>query len=291
MSQPTHSDVPDDPAAWQAWIGRTQEAADTIDAGRAQALQATLDDSGPPLEAGAPLPPLWHWLYFWWVAPSAALGPDGHPARGGFLPPIEGLPRRMWAGSRVRFLRPLPVGAAAMRRSTVADIRVKQGRSGRLAFVTVRHEIVHEAQTCLIDEHDIVYRPPPRPGETPRPGEPAPAEAPWRRDVKPDPVLLFRYSALTFNGHRIHYDRPYAVEVEGYPGLVVHGPLLATLMIELVRTARPGTRVAGFTFRALRPVFDTAPFTVAGRPDAEGADLWVTGADGFVAMRGRAAFA
>lgn len=277
---------------WRAWIGRTQEVEDTIDLGRARALQATLDDPAPPLEAGDPLPPLWHWLYFWSPAPGAALGPDGHPARGGFLPPID-LPRRMWAGSRVAFHRALPIGARASRRSTIADVRFKEGRSGALAFVTVRHEVASAEGACLSDEHDIVYRAARRPGEAPSPGEPAPAAAPWGREVRPDPVLLFRYSALTFNGHRIHYDRPYATEVEGYPGLVVHGPLLATLMVEQARRERPRARVTSFAFRALRPICDTAPFTVAGRPsrDGAGAELWVADPEGWLAMQGRAEFA
>ncbi|MFQ5773386.1 MAG: MaoC family dehydratase N-terminal domain-containing protein [Kiloniellaceae bacterium] len=281
-----------EPERWRAWIGREERAADTIDAGRAQAMQAALDDRGAPLGPGDPLPPLWHWLYFWSVAPASALGPDGHPARGAFLPPIE-LPRRMWAGSRVTFHRPLPIGAEATRRSTIAEVKLKEGRNGRLAFVTVRHEIALPDGPCLVDEHDIVYREAPRPDEAPRPGEPAPAQAPWRRELRADPVLLFRYSALTFNGHRIHYDRAYATETEGYPGLVVHGPLLATLMAEQVRTERPSAAVTYFEFRALRPIFDTAPFTVAGRPAADGrrAELWVADPQGLLAMTGRAELA
>ena len=208
---------------WRDWIGREQTAEDVLDAGRARALQATLDDTGKALEAGDPLPPLWHWIYFWTVAPPSMLGPDGHPERGGFLPPIE-LPRRMWAGSRVTFHRPLPVGAAAARRSRIKDVRITKGRNGRLAFVTVRHEITADGEPSIEDEHDIVYRAAPRPGETPRPGDPAPKDTPWRHEITADPVLLFRYSALTFNGHRIHYDLKHATEVEDYPGLVVHGP-------------------------------------------------------------------
>jgi 3-methylfumaryl-CoA hydratase len=277
---------------WRAWIGRRQSAEDMITLDRARALQAALDDPAPPLAEGDPLPPLWHWLYFWTVAPARELGPDGHPERGGFLPPIE-LPRRMWAGSRVAFRRPLPLGVPAIRRSEIADIQVKQGRSGQLAFVTVRHEIAAGGAACIEEEHDIVYRAAPGPSEAPRPGEPAPPEAPWRREVLADPVLLFRYSALTFNGHRIHYDLKYTTEEEGYPGLVVHGPLLATLMVELPRRERPDARLTRFAFRALRPVYDTAPFTVAGQPaeDGKGAALWVADPDGVTAMRGRVDFA
>ena len=273
---------------WRAWIGRQETAQDLVDRRRARAMRATLDDPAAALEEGDPLPPLWHWAYFWPLAPGATLGPDGHPARGGFLPPIA-LPRRMWAGSRVACAAPLTIGASITRNSTITDVRFKEGRSGHLAFVTLRHEISGPEGLCIDEEHDIVYRQAPEGGEAPAPGEPAPQDAPWRRQVVPDPVLLFRYSALTFNGHRIHYDRPYATGDEGYPGLVVHGPLLATLMVGLVRAERPEARVTWFEFRALRPVFDTAPFTVAGRPgaDGEGAELWVAGPEGLLAMRGR----
>jgi 3-methylfumaryl-CoA hydratase len=233
------------------------------------------------------LPPLWHWLYFWTVAPASALETEGHPARGGFLPPIEA-PRRMWAGSRLSFLKPLRVGAAATRRSEITDIQLKQGRSGPLAFVTIRHQVAASDEVCIEEEQDLVFRAAPEPGEAPRPGAPAPGEATWRREMPPDPVLLFRYSALTFNGHRIHYDLKFATEAAGYPGLVVHGPLLATLMVDLVRRARPEARVTSFSFRAERPVFDTAPFTVAGEPapGGKGAELWVAGPDGDYASRG-----
>ncbi len=278
-----------DADAWQDWIGREQTRGDTLDLNRARAMQVTLDDPRATLEAGDALPPLWHWLYFWSATPGAALGPDGHAARGGFLPPIE-LPRRMWAGSRLAFHRDLPLGARATRRSRISDIRFKEGRSGQLAFVTLRHELSAQGTLCITDEHDIVYREAAGPESKPDPDEDAPPEATWTREVRPDPILLFRYSALTFNGHRIHYDHPYTTGVEGYPGLIVHGPLLATLMVELIRTAMPQARIARFQFRALSPIFDTAPFCVAGKlnGDKQVADLWVANPNGKLAMRGRA---
>ena len=280
----------DDLERWKAWIGRREQACDTIDPGRAEAMQATLDLDEPPLAPGDPLPPLWHWLYFWTVKPASVLGPDGHPERGGFLPAIE-LPRRMWAGSRVRFPAPLPIGAAVGRESEIVAVNLKQGRSGRLAFVTVRHRIGHQGRPVIEEEHDIVYREAVQPGEAPRPGEPAPADPPWQRRVAPDPVLLFRYSALTFNGHRIHYDQPYATATEGYPGLVVHGPLLATLMVKRAHRSA-GRDVAYFKFRALRPIFDTAPFAVAGRPQGrDEAEVWVVDPEGYLAMQGKVSFA
>jgi 3-methylfumaryl-CoA hydratase len=284
----------DDLDRWRGWVGREETAEDVIGLDRVAAMQALLDrDEG--LKSGDPLPPLWHWLYFWQAAAQSALGPDGHAARGEFLPPIA-LPRRMWAGSRLSFPRPLPIGAAVTRRSTIASVEVKQGRSGRLAFVTVRHAIADQGSgggaICIEEEHDIVYREAPRGDRPPPEDEPAPQLAPaaaaWRREIRPDPVLLFRYSALTFNGHRIHYDRPYVTGVEGYPGLVVHGPLLATLMVDLVRRERPRERIAAFQFRARAPIFDSAPFTVAGAPsrDGESAALWVAGPKGELAMQG-----
>jgi len=278
----------DDATRWLSWIGRSEAAEDVIDPVRARALHAALDLPGPPPGRGDPLPPLWHWLYFWTMPPASTLGPDGHPERGGFLPPID-LPRRMWAGSRVAFQRPLPIGSMAERRSTIADVRMAQGRSGRLAFVTVRHEISAANQVCIVDEHEIVYRAPPTSGEAAQPGKPAPHQAPWRHDWRADPVLLFRYSALTFNGHRIHYDRTYVTEVEGYPGLVVHGPLLATLMVELVRERSPKAEITAFEFRAGRPIFDGAPFAICGAPTSDGssAELWIADAEGSIAVTGR----
>jgi 3-methylfumaryl-CoA hydratase len=282
-----------DPAGWRAWIGRRAAADDILDPLRVRAMHAALDLGGAAPGPGEAVPPLWHWLCFWETAPRSGLGPDGHAARGNFLPPID-LPRRMWAGSRVRFLAQLPVGARMTRLSKVADVVVKSGRSGRLAFVTVRHRIYREGDpgVALEEEHDIVYREPPRNDAPARPAEPAPPTATWSMEIVPDPVLLFRYSALTFNGHRIHYDRPYAVEHEGYRGLVVHGPLLATLMAQLAVRSNPGRSLADFSFRALSPVFDIAPFCVAGAPKGnDSVDLWVEDADARCAMRGRASFA
>ena len=272
---------------WRAWVGRSESAEDLIDVLRARAMQATLDRLEPALAEGDGLPPLWHWLYFWGLAPRSGLGPDGHPARGGFLPPID-LPLRMWAGSRVTFARPLPIGATARRTSMISDVRQKTGRSGRLAFVTVRHEVADALGAAILEEQDIVYREATKPDAGPRSGEPAPQDARWTRQVTPDPVLLFRYSALTFNGHRIHYDQPFAT-AEGYPSLVVHGPLLATLMVDLAVDARPEATIRHFEFRALRPIFGDAPFTVAARPaeNGEAVDVWVAAPDGMLAMRGR----
>ena len=281
------------------WIGRSREAEDRIDPVRVWAMQALLDRAPLPGEGGLaegdPLPPLWHWLAFWDIAPQAGLGPDGHAARGEFLPPVA-LPRRMWAGSRLRFLRPLPIGASVRRRSTIESIEEKQGRSGALVFVTVGHCLEIDRGLAVEEQHDIVYRAAPsaESAAAAAPAAPAalaPGDADWSRTIEPDPVLLFRYSALTFNGHRIHYDRDYCRAVEGYPGLVVHGPLMATLMVDLARRERPDAGIAAFAFRAKRPIFDTAPFTVAGRAGGDGAAVWVADPQGALAMDGRVTFA
>ncbi len=264
------------------WIGREETAQDTITTAPLVALAALLDRDDPRPRPGDAAPPLAHWLYFLPAYRESEAGPDGHAKRGGFLPPVD-LPRRMWAGSRIAFLRPLVVGSDVTRISRIADIKTKEGRSGTLVFVTVRHEIRDGGGTVLVDEHDIVYR-----AEGGAAGAPvaAPGHATWRREIRPDPLLLFRYSAVTFNGHRIHYDHPYVTRVEGYPGLVVHGPLIATLLVDLLRRNRPGATLRAFRFRALRPLFDNAPLTVCAEPDAQAprAHLWAVGPQGAMAM-------
>ncbi|EME70052.1 hypothetical protein H261_10234 [Paramagnetospirillum caucaseum] len=264
------------------WIGRTEILHDLAAPAPLGGLAATLDHAEPPWTAGE-VPPLGHWLYFLPRALQRDIAADGHPHKGGFLPPVE-LPRRMWAGGEFTFTVPIPVGAAITRRSTIADVTEKTGRSGPMVFVRVEHEISTGSGSALTETHHIVYRAAPRPGDAPPPPEAAPAGAAWRRTVRPDIVLLFRYSALTFNGHRIHYDRDYCRDVEGYPGLIVHGPLIATLLMDLFLRHNSGARVTGFRFRAKRPLFDIHPFEVCGRPVPGGAELWAVDHQGDLAM-------
>ncbi len=273
----------------RSWIGRQETLRDQVTRFPIAALSATLDRDDPAPTSGDPLPPLWHWLYFLPTARQSVLGPDGHPARGGFLPPVP-LPRRMWAGGRFRFHQSLRADEAITRLSTVQDVTIKHGRNGALCFVLVKHEVVGGNGLALVEEHDIVYRNAPQPGQAPAAPQQARTDDAWHRDIHPSESLLFRYSALTFNSHRIHYDRRYVTETEGYPGLIVHGPLIATLLIDLLRrnTDRP---VAAFRFRAISPLFDTEPFSVHGVPDDTGAvALWARDPTGSVAMEAEASF-
>jgi 3-methylfumaryl-CoA hydratase len=272
--------------ALTGWIGRTETRADTVTAAPLVALSALLDREDPRPRTGDAAPPLAHWLYFLPAYRQSEAGPDGHAINGSFLPPVD-LPRRMWAGSRLEFRRPLAVGTEVTRTSRIADIVEKEGRSGRLVFVTVRHEVSDAGGLVLSDEHDIAYR-----GESSLAAKPVPAPhgETWRREIHPDPVLLFRYSAVTFNSHRIHYDQPYATRVEGYPGLVVHGPLTATLLVDLLRRSAPRVDLKAFAFRAVRPLYDTASFQTCGVPDEanRSARLWTRDAEGAVTMEATA---
>ncbi|GMV02318.1 MAG: MaoC family dehydratase N-terminal domain-containing protein [Burkholderiaceae bacterium] len=270
------------------WTGRSERRSDLVTAAPVAALSATLDRDDPEPLPGTELPPLWHWMYFVPLARQSAIGPDGHPERGGFLPPVP-LPRRMWAGGRLDFHRALRVGDAITRESRIVDVRGTTGRSGALVFVNVRHEISDARGVAISEEHDIVYRDNPTHGASAPEPRAAPADAAFSREIAPDPVLLFRYSALTFNGHRIHYDRSYVTAVEGYPGLVVHGPLIATLLLDLLRRELPHARVRRFEFRAVRPLFDIHRFTVCGRSDGERqVQLWARDHAGFLAMEATA---
>ena len=270
------------------WLDKEMVAEDNITAFPLTAMAATLDRE----EHGDSVPPLWHWLYFLPTAPMSEVGPDGHPKRGGFLPPVP-LPRRMWAGGRLTFHAPLKVGERATRTSTIANIEDKTGRSGRLVFVTVQHTIEAGGELKLEEEHDIVYRDEPQEGSRPPQPQLAPEGETWRRTIDAGPVMLFRYSALTFNSHRIHYDYPYVTEVEGYPGLIVHGPLIATLLVDLVRREQPDATLQSFAFKAVRPTFAGQAFTVCGKPSAEGKiiDLWAKDHEGYLTMRATAALA
>jgi 3-methylfumaryl-CoA hydratase len=275
------------------WQPGSAEISRRVDPWPAEAFAGLIGAPVPPLETGDPLPPMWHWFTLLEHPAQAELGADGHLVRGPFLPPIPGR-RRMWAGGRLRLTAPIPVGAQLSARASVAAVSVKSGRRGELAFVTVRRELSVDDAPAGVEEQDIVYRSEPdltaphrktpetpgtpaapEPPETPRtPAAPEPSGA-WRAELATDPVLLFRFSALTYNGHRIHYDRPYATQVEGYPDLVVHGPLLALLALELPRVHAPGREVRSFGYRLVRPAFVSATMVSEARPEGATVELTV----------------
>ncbi len=274
---------------FQDWVGREQSSSDVLTNAPMEGLAATLDRADRSFSVGEPMPALWHWLYFLQPARQSEIAADGHPRRGEFLPPIP-LPRRMWAGSRLSFKHPLLVGETITRRSEIKSVNIKQGRSGKLGFVCVAHEISDGAGVVLKEEHDIVYRDMPSQNVAAAPPLAIDTKPDFARTITPSPAMLFRYSALTFNAHRIHYDRAYAMGVEHYPGLVVHGPLLATLLLELFHDNNPGAALLHFEFKALRPIFDNYPFQCCGRKiDESGASkLWVADHDGNLCLEARA---
>jgi 3-methylfumaryl-CoA hydratase len=269
----------------------TESAIDLVAQTSVAALGATLDYDEAP-RAGDSLPHLWHWIFFRPTVRQSQIATDGHPVKGGFLPDL-GLPRRMWAGGRLRFHAPLAVGSSITRDSTIVNVSEKEGRSGKLAFVTVKHEVRSGGALAIHEEQDIVYREPATPGAATPPPTAAPSDEPWHRQVMPTEVLLFRYSALAFIGHRIHYDKPYATEVEGYPNLVVHGPLIATLLMDLLRRNQPEATVLEFSFKAVRPSFLGNALNLCGRPSPDGktVELWSKDHEGWLTMSARATLA
>ncbi|WP_300042696.1 MaoC family dehydratase N-terminal domain-containing protein [uncultured Paracoccus sp.] len=268
------------------WIGRVEEKSETVTDALVDRFNATFDVEGEARDGDA-APVMIHLCVAPPAAPTHALGPDGHPARGGFLPPVP-LPRRMWAGGSMRFHGDVRVGERVRRISTIRDVVVKEGRTGQLCFVTVDHRIESAGRLVVEERQDIVYRGIDAPGAAHKAPEPAP-HGRHRRVVEPAAALLFRYSALTFNGHRIHYDNPYTREQEGYPGLIVHGPMQATQLVQFAQQIR-GKRPAQFDFRSLSPIFDIADYTLNAEEDGDGLRLWTAYADGPVAMQARASW-
>jgi 3-methylfumaryl-CoA hydratase len=275
-------------------VGRTQTATDVLHPGPANLLRLTFGRSEPELREGDPLPPAWLALYFLPRYGPDELRPDGSPRDAGVVPPMP-MPRRMFAGERVRVHRPLRLGDAVRRETTLADISHKAGSTGALVFATVVNRVFAGDVLAVEDERRTVFREEVKAGErnqAPR-RDPAPTGVPWRRRVTPDPVLLFRFSALTFNSHRIHYDLRWATETEGYPGLVVHGPLTTTLLIDFARDSNPGRPIRSYATQARAPLFDVTPFELRGRPtaDGRGAELWAVTPEGTIAMSAEVEFA
>ena len=273
--------------ALRRWIGREETAEDVVTPELVRRFNATLDRASGDLGSGSVAPPAIHWCLAPPVVPMSRLGRDGHPALGGFLPPVP-LPRRMWAGGRVRQIAPIHIGDTVQRQSIIADVTLKQGRTGPLCFVTVEHAFRVAGEPCVLERQDIVYRAAetaPAASPATQPDMPAPQ---WSQSVDATDVLLFRYSALTFNGHRIHYDRRFCIETEGYPGLIVHGPLQATLLITLATDVRNSIIPRDFAFRSTATLFDGETFTVNATEGPAGLSLWTADASGRPAMRAEA---
>ncbi|MBR0905655.1 MaoC family dehydratase N-terminal domain-containing protein [Bradyrhizobium liaoningense] len=269
------------------WIGRSTEATDIVTAQLVKGLRATLfQEVGEP-KTGDAAPFTVHWCLAQPVFPMSMLGPDGHPTRGGFLPPVP-LPRRMWAGGEIEFLQPLRVGDESTRTSRIADVQVKSGSTGTLCFVSVEHSISSPRGTAIRERQDIVYREMTSTQAAPAKAPPPPPKAQHRETHVSDPVLLFRYSALTFNGHRIHYDRDYVTKVEGYPGLIFHGPLQAAFIIEMAARLRSGKAPKKFTYRGVQPLFEGTEFSINANETEAGMELWTANAEGQPTMKGTA---
>ncbi|HEY5701389.1 MAG TPA: MaoC family dehydratase N-terminal domain-containing protein [Gammaproteobacteria bacterium] len=273
----------------ESWVGNATVTRGFAHGAYADVLAATLNRDDPPFVHGVPFPPGWHWLCFPEVVKLDDTGHDGHARTGGFMPPVP-LPRRMWGGNRMTFEQPVRAGDMLERRSTIARVQQKDGAGGKLCIVSVRHEISNPRGICTVEEHDVVYREDVKPGAPAAKPRPAPADAVWSSTVTPSPVLLFRFSALTMNSHRIHYDRGFAVDQEGYPGLVFHGPLTMILLMDLCRRELRGAELAAFSVRATAPLFDTRPFGIYGAPgdSPDTARFWALTPDGALAMDGEA---
>ena len=276
-----------DISALEKWIGKTETVADALPVFQARALAATLDREDAPA-AGDALPPLWHWVYFADVFGNAALMENGHRRLGDFLPPVP-LPRRMFGGAKLSFLRPLRLGEPAQCATTLADVSVKQGKSGTMVVLKLRKAYSMSGSAAIVEEQDAVYREAPRPGEAPAAPIAPPTGALWTREVRFNEAILFRYSALLFNAYRIHYDRPFA-ESQGYAGLVVHGQLIATHLADLLRR-HTDRAVASFQYRSVRPLVDTSPCRLRGLPDGDTVRLWAEDGDGALLVDARAELA
>ena len=274
------------------WIGKVRKQHERINTALPEGMSAALDRDDSAPKEGDLLPLPWHWMFFRDCTLQSELGADGLPERGGLMPPVP-LPRRMWAASDININTPLCIGETAVKHSEIVRITEKNGKSGRLVFVDLCHKIFNKAgETAIVEKQTIVYTEAIKSGAMP-PTRRAPGQSPWKRSLIPDAVLLFRYSALTFNPHRIHYDQPYVEQEEGYPGLVVHGPLIATLMVDLCRRERPEAQIKRFSFRAMAPLFCNNEMVLGALPSEDGscAHVWVANHEGGLASQGKVTFA
>lgn len=272
------------PGDFDAWIGRSRTAHDEISAFPVNALAATLDRDDALAVAGTAVPPLWHWLYFLPIFRPGDMRRDGHMQGGDFMPPIP-LPRRVWAGSQFDWnaANPLRVGDRATRTSRIGSITRKEGKSGELVFVKLIHEYHNAQGLCFTNEHLSAFRGEPK-GEAKAAPALADTAAQWQRTLVPDTAMLFRYSALMFNAHRIHYDAPYATKEEHYPAVLVQGPLIATLLLDLLQRQAPGASVRRLEFKAVRSAFVDRPLQLRGQPEGQQVRLWAADEEGRLVM-------
>ena len=275
---------------FDTWIGKKEISKDFVSSRPVEMMQALLNEEDKNLRI---LPHLYHWFYFLPIVDGQELAEDGHPKKGSFLPPIP-FPKRMWAGGRLQFLHPIHINQNIRRESEILNVELKHGKSGDMYFVTVKHSIFAEDILAIVEEHDIVYRDVTNQVQTNQNSTQNTVtesrSATYKRLFPLDTVSLFRYSAITFNGHRIHYDRPYATQIEGYPGLIVHGPLLATLLLHTFKKENPTKEVTSFEFRAVNPIFDFNEFQICGDIQNNSGELWIEKVDGLVAMKAKVQF-
>lgn len=269
------------------WIGQRESDVDYVTVPAVHRLAATLDRDDPMPRMGDPLPTGWYQILFPRVVRHSQIGADGHPRRGDFLPPVP-LPRRMFAGKRTTFHQSLRVGDEVRRDSVIQDVNIKRGRTGQIVFVTIKTDLTGPRGLAISEEQDYAYREAAPGGTPPQPPQPAPGRAVWSRTVTPDPVMLFRYSALTFNGHRIHYDRDYVTKVEGYPGLIFHGPLQAALIVEFAAKLHGGMPPKKFVYRGVQPLFEGSEFSINASDTNAGTELWTANSEGQPTMKGTA---
>ena len=270
----------------QAWVGKSHTTHSNLPLFQAEALAGAIDVTATP-KMGDSLPLPWHWLYFLDPVRRDGTGEDGHPIKGGFLPPVS-LPRRMWAAGKLEVTQPLTLGVAAEKVSVITSVDAKDGRTGPLIFVSLRHEFRQAGSLCITEEQNLVYREAPLERTALPAGSTADGKPEFICEITPDPILLFRSSALTYNAHRIHYDREYAINEELYPALVVHGPLLATLLLNLAHENLPNARIETFSFRAVRPTFDSHPIRLCGRRSGNQLILWSEDHEGYCCMKAEA---
>lgn len=275
------------------WIGKTEFMEERASTGRAQGLAALLDKPDTPHE-GEPMGLMDHWCFFKPRVRQSEVGPDGHPKRGGFMPPVP-LPRRMFGGFRTTYHKPLILGEMMRKEAMIKAVQIKSGQTGTLVICTVSNRFSGASGLAIEEEHDFVYRDNPPKDAKDSSGNSgktavAPEDFEFSRVITPDPVMLFRYSACTFNSHRIHYDYKYVTEIEGYPSLIVHGPLIATFLMELSLANNPDRKVRSYTFQARSPLFENNPFTVAGKPSGDGSALWSITPDGRISGTGAVGF-